>query len=117
MESSVIVAIVGLVSAFIGSWFQRQIYKAQARKTNVEANTLEESLEQARDKQFFDQVMAFSSVSSQKLMECEEKREKLEEQLQNCKSLKEQLCEERIKLLRKVREYEPNYQSNNPAAE
>jgi len=127
MESTVIVTIISVIGNVILGLLQWREYKAKAKKTNVEADSIEATVEQAREKQFFDQVMAFSSVSSQKLLESEEKRHKqetdseekigkLESRLQECKDLKERLCEERLKLLKKVREYEPNYQTDNPAS-
>jgi hypothetical protein len=116
METSVIIAIITSFSTVVLGLLQFKNYKAQANKTNIEAQTLEESLEQAREKQFFDQVMAFSAVSSQKVLETNDEVIRLEKALRECKDLKEQLCEERITLIRKVREYEPDFQSNNPAA-
>lgn len=109
MESSVIVTIISVILNFVLGLLQWREYKAKARKTNVEAESLEASIDQAREKQFFDQVMAFSSVSSQKLLESEEKRQKLEEKLQRFKEENEVLREEKILFLRQLREYDPDY--------
>lgn len=109
MESSIIITIVSVIGNILLGLLQWKEYKAKARKTNVEAESLEAAIEQTREKQFFDQVMAFSAVSSQKLLESEEKRNKLEKLLEECKEFKEKLCEERLVLLKKIKEYEPDY--------